>query len=1418
MSINGNEHQHPEETRRQADGASLESLCEDFEEAWIEQPYPDLKLFLTTPGHHDLAGVAAELVHIDLERRWRSRIDPPEADPLPARPRLEDYVVVLSELGALDSLPLGLITGELRIRHLWGDQPSVSDYVTRFPQHSAELMEQYARIASAMEQPLAQESASASAAKDAPDMPGAAFADLTLDHNEAAEQSAAQSFETLTAGVQVDRYVLKAKLGEGGCGVVFRAYDVNSSDRECAVKLIRPDRLAVPKVQARFQQEIRALKGLSHSNIVCATDSGEWNGIQYFVMEYVDGVTLRQIADQCNPLSIANACELVRQASLGLQHIHETRRTHRDLKPSNLILTVAGVVKILDLGMARLLDIDDPNARLTSFGEIMGTPEYMAPEQWMDSSRVDIRADIYSLGCTLYRLLAGRPPFVASGRDTMALMRAHARVPVPDIAESRDDIPVELREILARCLAKRVEDRFQQPVDLAESLHKFTADAGLIDLVTTASHSTVKKVDLPPAEDPTSTVLSDGLQSCERKSPDEHPDTALPDQSTCSPIGRNTLPRRKAPSTVTDSAAHPDAVETIIERPASTAELAFEETLIQRRAELEAIDGEETLDPQVVPTGPSGESAKQQSRSATRQTLGSYSTIGSVVLRQRDVTFGRVGDNSIAEYEIGHKLGEGGMGAVFQARQGSVDRTVALKMVKGRNVARDAREKFLAEAVVTGALEHPNIIPIYDLGANAEGELFYAMKEVRGVPWRKSIDTASEDENLDILIKVADAIAFAHSRGVLHRDLKPHNVMIGEFGEVLVMDWGLALPMEAFARPGLAVTHGPAGTPSYMAPEMTGRSPELLGTCSDVYLLGALLFRCLTGRPPHTARNAFAALQAAADNAIDWPEGTEANADLLAVARRAMATDPSDRYESAIAFQQALRAYRSHAESRRLTESALDELQKSTATADYRSFERVTATLEEALHLWPENERARLTLQQARLSYAQTAFNRGDLELAETQLDLNDDLHTTLLSQVRNARTVREAQTRRLRRLKRTAAGMAAAVFLTVSVAAVLIDRARERESIAKTEAVDRFRDSQAAISELSDMADALRDYPLAQAQREQLLEAVTRYYERQTSSLSDVPTLRLEQLHSLVRLGQIQNQLAEYDQADETWNRIDKLTTAFQMNSSDNAVAADAGEPIQEVALIHSQAELGRSRTFSALGRHAQAIEAARRATNELKENIERSPSEPAGLELALAQLQVAHAIHDSLKPHLAEPAADEAVKYFEKLDSQNAAIGHAAAEGLLARIHERESLYPQAVDNVARAIRIWDRLLSSAPTRVDYIDGLATSWIDRANILRAAGCDPLSDYSDSVNRFQELVELRPGIPRYRFNLGTALTGLAWTQNRLCLTTSAQDSAVQAVNTFLYLHQRYPQDTRFPLGEAAARLVLGVCLRTAGV
>ena len=337
------------------------------------------------------------------------------------------------------------------------------------------------------------------------------------------------------------------------------------------------------------------------------------------------------------------------------------------------------------------------------------------------------------------------------------------------------------------------------------------------------------------------------------------------------------------------------------------------------------------------------------------------------------------------DFEILKLLGEGGMGVVYSARQVSLNRAIALKMIRPEE-SRDDRNvsKFLAEAVVTGGLDHPNIVPVYDVGGTPDGKIFYAMKEVAGTSWARVLRAKSLDENLRILLSVADAVAFAHARGIIHRDLKPENVMLGEYGEVLVMDWGLAYPVSG-ALAGQMSSPGLAGTPAYMAPEMAHGQFDRIGFASDVYLLGGILYEIVTGLRPHTGKDVYTCIAAAQENAI---QASNQRGELVNTALKALATDPRSRHASVKEFQEAIRDYLAHAESLRLSaagDARLAKLPDAAPDAVYREVTETIACFQQSLQLWGGNEAAFAGLLRAREMLADVALSRGDLALAESE-------------------------------------------------------------------------------------------------------------------------------------------------------------------------------------------------------------------------------------------------------------------------------------------------------------------------------------------------------------------------------------------------------------------------------------------------
>ncbi len=278
----------------------------------------------------------------------------------------------------------------------------------------------------------------------------------------------------LAAGQSLAGYEILGPLGEGGMGRVFKARH-GRLNRVVALKVIRPEQLAKPDTVRRFQREARAAARLAHPNIVQIYDAAETEGTHFLVMEYVPGRDLADLIRRRGPLPVPLAGHYVRQVSLALQHAHERGLVHRDIKPANLLLSTDGTqVKVLDMGVARFLQPDEtdfPAGDLTRTGAVMGTPAYLAPEQARDARRVDIRGDIYSLGCTLYQLLSGQLPF--RGESLAEVVLGHQLMEPPPLDRVRSDVPPQVQAVLRKMMAKRPEDRYQTPQDVAEALAAF---------------------------------------------------------------------------------------------------------------------------------------------------------------------------------------------------------------------------------------------------------------------------------------------------------------------------------------------------------------------------------------------------------------------------------------------------------------------------------------------------------------------------------------------------------------------------------------------------------------------------------------------------------------------------------------------------------------------------------------------------------------------------------------------------------------------------------------------------------------------------------------------------------------------------------------------------------------------------------
>jgi len=347
-------------------------------------------------------------------------------------------------------------------------------------------------------------------------------------------------------------------------------------------------------------------------------------------------------------------------------------------------------------------------------------------------------------------------------------------------------------------------------------------------------------------------------------------------------------------------------------------------------------------------------------------------------------------------------LGEGGMGQVWRAEQRSLSREVAIKRLKPGERRSSAIKALLHEGSILGNLAHPNVVPVYALAVDRDEQPFLVMKRIEGTPWQTLIreedhaywqrhQVAAQDRlvhHLEIFMKVCSALAFAHSQGILHRDIKPENIMVGDFGEVCLLDWGLAIRIDASHRAKRLTDEAPpqlrpVGTQMYLAPEMLYGDVAYVDRRTDVDLLAATLHEVLTGAPPHPGHSLMEALHAAFESKPHvYPSHTPQP--LVALCHRGMHVDPLSRFADAQALHDALETYLIHRTSLRLAEVADERLKDVDAlikvrqgTTDEDTRRQLSATLRDAaaaaqfglmqaLHEWPDNPDALAALERVR--------------------------------------------------------------------------------------------------------------------------------------------------------------------------------------------------------------------------------------------------------------------------------------------------------------------------------------------------------------------------------------------------------------------------------------------------------------------
>jgi hypothetical protein len=432
-----------------------------FFRLWQQGGRPDLRSFLSGQGALSPSQAAA-VISIDQFERWRCG----------ERVRAEDYLALLPDGPDADQAACDVVYGEYLLREQLGEHPTLDEYERRFPAQASLLARQVE-----LHQALALET------------PGHSVGDPTSRPR--AHSRAAPGAEGGAGPPAIPGYELLEPVGRGGMGVVYRARQL-SLDRVVALKVLHAAAAQDPAAVDRMRREARVMARLSHPHIVTVHDAGQAGEYFYFAMEFVDGIDLHRLVEHSGPLPGGLACELMRQAALGLQHAHEQGLVHRDIKPSNLIVTPApppssqrqalvekGMrLKVLDLGLARLAEpvgaAVSPNP-LTQVGAFMGTPDFVAPEQANDPRCADVRSDLYSLGCTFYYVLTGQAPF--AGATPLAKLMQHHLSDAPLVEDLRPELAGALAGVIRKLMAKRPEERYGTPAELAAALAAIQAAA-----------------------------------------------------------------------------------------------------------------------------------------------------------------------------------------------------------------------------------------------------------------------------------------------------------------------------------------------------------------------------------------------------------------------------------------------------------------------------------------------------------------------------------------------------------------------------------------------------------------------------------------------------------------------------------------------------------------------------------------------------------------------------------------------------------------------------------------------------------------------------------------------------------------------------------------------------------------------------
>jgi len=806
--------------------------------------------------------------------------------------------------------------------------------------------------------------------------------------------------------------------------------------------------------------------------------------------------------------------------------------------------------------------------------------------------------------------------------------------------------------------------------------------------------------------------------------------------------------------------------------------------------------------PSELPDDPSETFESQRSRDAESDSfLAGGDSIVTDVLGVTSARRPNITATDSGTYEMKGLLGRGGWGEVWEAVQTSLGRTIAVKKLRA-DLMKEAENDpgaqwhlavaFRQEAVIAASLEHPNIVPVHDLVFDDTGRPMLAMKLVRGRLWyhmiREDFKSMEVDDflarHIPILMDVAQAVAFAHSRGIIHRDIKPGQVMVGEYGEVSLMDWGLAI-VDAEKGATVAATgaaafedlpvpetaSSPSGTASFMAPEQTLLSASGVGTWTDVYLLGGTLYTLLCGRAPHDAADSKSTFHMAARGEVvparEAAPGREIPDELLALANRALEPDPANRVPSAREFLDALNDYVSGSSRRRESIACVRrafEMLESTR-GSYRNFADQLALLNRALTLWPGNVSAIATGARVHAAYARAAIERNDLSLAQIQAEAvtDEDERASILSEIQ--RCASRADSRERQRRLGIAASLLLVLALAVGALTYTNDLSRERDLVAATaqrEAVARAAsDSSRRRAEellnfmLNDLAEGLQPLNRLDLLGKVGSEALDYFDEVGPSDESPQNALRRITAHGVViRVLAASGKLTEAREVAEKCIAL-----------ADDLLKKDPGSHTSIRARI--DARLALANVLSEMGELA----AARDIYSAEMVSIEELSDEPdqLGSKLFLA----ASTLHNlaKMKQDLSDTEAAERdyldsiamrrqVSAIIKDSSINTNRAHLAiSHSNLANMYRMQANLDAALEHHSAALALREQLVVAEPDNADYRRDLSQSYTNISVLYSTQGLreEAVDALSKAVTILERLLREEPGNVGIAVNLAAA-------------------------------------------------------------